>query len=194
LDIDERAVRDDLPDLVRLFLATGERTGEALGAHWPDFDETTKVLNMAGNVIRAVARGRIVNRGKTVNSERPIPLPDWCVHMLVERRLTATNLDGPIFPSTTGTIREAVNVRNRAWRPFTQRTGYEWVTFRTFRKTVATLLDEAGLTARQIADILGHARPSMTQDVYMGRRAISRAGADALDATIARSHKCGIRS
>jgi len=48
------------------------------------------------------------------------------------------------------------------------------VTFRTFRKTVATLLDEAGLTARQIADVLGHAHPSMTQDVYMGRGAVSR--------------------
>jgi integrase len=39
------------------------------------------------------------------------------------------------------------------------------VTFHTFRKTVATLLDDAGLTARQVADILGHANPSMTQDV-----------------------------
>jgi hypothetical protein len=28
--------------------------------------------------------------------------------------------------------------------------------------------DEAGLSARQIADHLGHARPSVTQDVYMG--------------------------
>lgn len=56
--------------------------------------------------------------------------------------------------------------------------------FRTFRRTVATLLDEAGLTARQIADLLGHSRPSMTQDVYMGRRSPGRAAADALGAVI----------
>jgi hypothetical protein len=31
-----------------------------------------------------------------------------------------------------------------------------------------------------IADILGRTRPSMTQDVYMGRHAVSRDGADAL--------------
>jgi transposase len=86
-------------------------------------------------------------------------------------------VSGPVFPSSTGTIREASNVRNRAWKPFKERAGYEWVTFRTFRKTVATLLDAAGLTARQIADILGHAHPSMTQDVYMGRGAVSRDGA-----------------
>ena len=37
------------------------------------------------------------------------------------------------------------------------------------RKTVATRLDEAGLSARQIADHLSHNRPSLTQDVYLGR-------------------------
>lgn len=180
LDADEQAVRDDLPDLVRFFLGTGERTGEAVGAHWPDLDAESKLINMSGNVIRARGRGRIVNSGKTENAARPIPLADWCMTMLLDRRRLATNLDGPIFPSTTGTVREATNIRNRAWKPFTRRAGYEWVTFRTFRRTVATLLDGAGLTARQIADILGHARPSMTQDVYMGRRAPSRASADAL--------------
>ncbi|MFC0439683.1 plasmid pRiA4b ORF-3 family protein [Kutzneria buriramensis] len=35
--------------------------------------------------------------------------------------------------------------------------------------TAATLPDDAGLTARQVVDILGHARPSMTQDVHTGR-------------------------
>lgn len=181
LDLDERAMADDLPDLARFFLATGERTGEALNAGWSNFDQDAKVIQMAGNVIRARGRGKIVNSGKTENSTRPIPLADWCVAMLVERRGSAVDPNGLIFPSSVGTPREASNVRNRAWRPFLRRAGYEWVTFRTLRKTVATLLDDAGLTARQIADVLGHSRPSMTQDVYMGRRNPSRAGAEALD-------------
>jgi integrase len=46
-----------------------------------------------------------------------------------------------------------------------------WVTSHNFRKTTATLLDEAGQSARQVADQLGQSRPSMTQDVYMARRA-----------------------
>ena len=50
---------------------------------------------------------------------------------------------------------------------------FSWVTSHTFRKTVATRLDEAHLTARQIADQLGHAHPSLTQDVYMGRRVVT---------------------
>lgn len=184
LDADEEARRADLPDLVRFFLGTGERTGEALGAHWSDYDKVRKKIDMVGNVIRAKGKGKILNRGKTENSARGIPLTDWCCTMLDNRMVTATNLDGPIFPSTTGTIREASNIRNRHWNPFLKRAGYEWMTFRSLRKTVATLLDEAGLNARQIADILGHARLSMTQDVYMGRGAPTRAGADALDGLV----------
>jgi integrase len=60
-------------------------------------------------------------------------------------------------------------------------TDYEWVTPHTFRKTVATLLDSKGATARMIADQLGHSRVSMTQDVYMGRRAVAPELAAALE-------------
>jgi integrase len=42
-------------------------------------------------------------------------------------------------------------------------------------------LDEAGQSARVIADVLGHAKPSMTQDVYMGRRVVSAEAAQILD-------------
>ncbi len=49
-----------------------------------------------------------------------------------------------------------------------------------FRTTVATRLDEAGLSAQQIADHLGHTRPSLTQHVYLGRGATSPEAAAAL--------------
>lgn len=51
-------------------------------------------------------------------------------------------------------------------------TAFEWVVPHTYRKTVATWMDAEGLSARTIADQLGHSRISMTQDVYMGRRAV----------------------
>jgi integrase len=47
---------------------------------------------------------------------------------------------------------------------------WSWVTSHTFHKTVATRLDEAGLTLRQVADPWSHANPSMTLDVYFGRQ------------------------
>ena len=55
-----------------------------------------------------------------------------------------------------------------------------WITSHTFRKTAATILDD-GQSARQIADQLGHSRPSMTQDVYIGRKAQNPGAAEALD-------------
>jgi hypothetical protein len=45
---------------------------------------------------------------------------------------------------------------------------------------VTTRLDEAGLSAGQITDHLEHNRPSLTQDVYMGRGLPSPAAAAAL--------------
>ena len=50
-----------------------------------------------------------------------------------------------------------------------------------FRKTAATQLDEAGLSAGQIADQLGHSKVSMTQNYYLGRRAIGTEVAEALN-------------
>jgi integrase len=45
----------------------------------------------------------------------------------------------------------------------------------------STAAEAAGQTARQIADQLGHARPSLTQDVYLGRKAKNPAAAEALE-------------
>jgi hypothetical protein len=84
--------------------------------------------------------------------------------------------------------RVKVVVNNRHFIPFRERAGYPWV---TFRKTLATLLDEAGLTARQIADILGHAHPSMTQNTYLGRGPVPDVGARALEGIGAVSGKTG---
>jgi integrase len=55
------------------------------------------------------------------------------------------------------------------------------VTSHVFRKMAGTVLDEAKLSARQIADQLGHSKPSMTQDVYMGRGNLSPEAAAALE-------------
>ncbi|WP_130388720.1 helix-turn-helix domain-containing protein [Kribbella sp. VKM Ac-2569] len=56
-----------------------------------------------------------------------------------------------------------------------------WIRSHTFRKTTATALDRRGQSARQIADHLGQAQVSITQDVYMGRRIHNPSAATALD-------------
>ena len=84
-----------------------------------------------------------------------------------------------IFPSPTGSAPGSAQ-HEQPPAPALDRAGFDWVSSHVFRKTVATRLDEAGLSARQIADHLGHNRPSLTQDVYMGRGLASPEAATAL--------------
>lgn len=58
---------------------------------------------------------------------------------------------------------------------------FAWVTSHTFRKTALSRLYDAGLTDREVSDFAGHAQVSMTQDVYAGRKVVSRRAAAALD-------------
>ena len=58
------------------------------------------------------------------------------------------------------------------------------MTSHSFRKTVATLIDDEGLSARIGADQLGHAKVSMTQDKYMSRGRVHTQVAELLDRTI----------
>ena len=73
-----------------------------------------------------------------------------------------------IFPSTVGTPRDP-DVFNGQWRKVRDEVGVPDVSSHSFRKTVATLIDDEGLSARIGADHLGHSRVSMTQDTYMAR-------------------------
>ncbi len=54
----------------------------------------------------------------------------------------------------------------------------------TLRKTVATFLDDADVSARKISDQLGHAKVSMTQDRYLGRKLTDRQTAQVLEELI----------
>ena len=57
----------------------------------------------------------------------------------------------------------------RAMRKLLEEAGFPWARSHTFRKTVATKLDKAGLTAREIANHLGHSDIGSTM-IYMDRR------------------------
>jgi len=71
----------------------------------------------------------------------------------------------------------------KEFRSVREGSDFDWVKTHTFRKTVATLLDESGASARMIADQLGHSRVSMTQDVYLRRRAGNAGNLAALEAS-----------
>ena len=179
LAADPVAVRKDLPDLTRWMLATGVRIGEALAVSWNEIDLDTGTVAIEWNLIRIRGEGlRRVPRVKTDSGERTLPLPDFALDMLHRRAQTHTT--GPLFPDSVGGWRDPSNTR-RDLRTARGTQGFAWVTSHVFRKTCATILDDAGRSARAIADQLGHSRPSITQDIYLGRKTLDRANARALD-------------
>ena len=175
------AVRRDLPELSRFMLATGVRLGEALGVRWSDVDMARGVVSIERTVFRVRGKGLVASKPKSRTSLRVLVLPPWCLSLLRTRRVRLGAFDGPLFPDARGGYRDRNNV-SAAFRQVREGTAFDWVRPHTFRKTVATILDSSGASARLIADQLGHARISMTQDVYMGRRAVGSEAAAALEA------------
>ncbi len=88
--------------------------------------------------------------------------------------------DGPVFPARLGGFRDPSNTQ-ADMREALDRAGFEWATSHVFRKTVATFMDIAGLSARATADQLGRANVSTTQDVYMGRKVAANGADQALE-------------
>ena len=103
--------------------------------------------------------------------DRTLPLPPFAVDMLRDVN-PGSDRRWPLFPDSVGGWRDPSNT-SRDLRTAPGRAGFTWVTSHVFRKTCATILDEAGPVRPRLADQLGHARPSMTQDVYMGRKIAS---------------------
>lgn len=180
LRADKKAKRWELADLSVFMLGTGVRIGEALAVEWRNVDLDAQAVEIEATIIRVKGVGLIRHVTKSAAGERPLWLPDFVVDMLRERAAVLGDPAGPVFPSSVGTWRDPSNMA-RVLREARDAAGFDWLTSHNFRKTTATILDDAGLSARQIADQLGHARPSMTQDVYMARKQANSAAADALD-------------
>ena len=165
---DTKAVGRDVPMLVDFMLATGMRIGEVLAIVWDALDLDAATVEIRGTVVRKRGTGLIIQpKPKTKSGWRTLHLPPWLVALL-RARVRVDNEWDVVFPSQQGKLRERSNT-NADLRDALDPLGFEWVTSHNFRKTAATLLNDGGLTVREIADQLGHKRISVTQDSYFGR-------------------------
>jgi integrase len=171
LTYDDKAISRDLLDFADMMLATGQRIGETAAVVWDALDLDAATVEIRGTVIRIKGKGLVIKPApKSEAGYRTLVLPSWCVAMLTRRRdARGGNRDDPVFPAVMGGLRDPSNTQADLREAF-DLAGYDWLTSHTFRKTVATLMDEAGLSARAAADQLGHANPSLTQDAYYGRK------------------------
>ncbi|WP_407689747.1 site-specific integrase [Mycobacterium sp. HUMS_1102779] len=153
--------KHDLVDPITLLIATGLRRSELLGLRWLDFDAKASMLAITGKVIRVPGEGLLrVDETKSAAGRRTIPLPKFAVDVLDKRRhLPYLGEQVVVFPSTAGTLRDPNNF-SKEWRTAREELGVAEVTTHSFRKTVATLIDDEGLSG---ADRRRSSRPQPRQ-------------------------------
>ncbi|GAA1826557.1 tyrosine-type recombinase/integrase [Microlunatus capsulatus] len=101
-------------------------------------------------------------------------LTSWAIAMFRRRHQAAKpSTDAETFVAfpapVAGGLRDPDNTLQMMRESF-RAAGFDGLTSHQFRKTVGTLMDGAGLSARAAADQLGHSKTSLTADVYMGRK------------------------
>lgn len=164
---DEYLAEKDTIELIEFMLSSGWRVAEtcALDITSIDFDAGTASVEAIN--VRVKGKG-IVRQpfAKTDKSRRTTPLPGATIELLKRRYDRLGAFTTLIFPTPLMQPRDPSNTQ-REIRERRDSLGYPELSTHSFRKTAATVLDSAGLSATEIADYLGHENPSMTQDVYM---------------------------
>ncbi|WP_309065341.1 site-specific integrase [Microbacterium sp.] len=160
----------DLADLVEFIAGTGVRISEAISL------DGTDVMIIAPGGVPRIGAVVTVRKSKTDAGVRRLTVPPSVAVMLAGRALGA----GPLFPTPLGKRRDRTNT-SADWQDARERLGLSDYTFHSFRKTVATALDQAGLSARDIAEYLGHTDPHVTMRTYMSKTVGGSRAADALD-------------
>ncbi len=142
----------DVADLVHFLFGTGARISEALHAvRWTDVDLTGRTVRIRGT--------------KTQAADRTVAISTELAERLAARKQACGDL-GLVFgvtryPSKAGQPRDQNNVQ-RAIRNALREAGFNWAATHTFRRTVATWMDDGGAPLAEIAAQLGHANTSVT--------------------------------
>jgi integrase len=163
----------------RLMLATvlytGLRISELLGLIWDDIDFTAGVIHVRAQLSRA-HRGAPARRvaPKTPASVRDVPLVAQLARLLSVHREQSRFARGGdwVFATARGTPYGHRNVSRRALGRAAQLAGLNddgWppLRFHDLRHTFAShLIIDLGLDPAQVSRILGHARITITLDIY----------------------------
>lgn len=148
--------------LIYLFVYTGCRRGEIAGLRWEDVDFNNKTIHICNNVLYTPEDGVYEDTPKTKNSNRLIVVPDTLIELLKELRNEVSEAkyilsnDKPIHPDSISTY--LTRFSNKYELPH--------ISSHAFRHTMASLLYSEGLDPVSISSRLGHARVSITSDIY----------------------------
>jgi integrase len=157
--------RYDYTPFLTTAVKAGLRLGEGLALDWPDCE----LVKGAGalNVRRQWTRLHELAPPKA-GSRRRVPISDELVRMLLELKMAAADKSGPVFASKTGSRLTHRNVERRGFDAAAEDARIEGVTLHDLRHAYGSRLASRGLSARQIADAMGHKKTSTTE-IYIQR-------------------------
>lgn len=185
IENDQRMRDSDLVDLFKVMAGTGFRMGEVCGLKWSAVDFEHGNIRVERQAKYLKGKGAVIQEfTKTHASARTITAPEAVMHVLCERAKHAPGNDFDlVFPSSRAGVLDPNNAE-RALRERRDDLGFPGVTSHSLRKCVATMLDAQDMSPRDIADYLGHSKPSMTMDVYMQRSRSTSESAKKLDSLL----------
>lgn len=162
--------------LAMLALFAGLRLGEALALRWSRVDLDARVIRVREALESTKAHGTRFKAPKSTAGRRDISLPDILVDVLRDHRKAALEMrmrlgagklpdDALLFASTDGEPLQLSSVSSD-WGGFAERIGMPEITFHSLRHSHASMLIHEGVDIVTISKRLGHAKPSVTLEVY----------------------------
>ena len=147
-------------------LYTGLRIGELLSLTWSDIDFKKKILIVNKTCMDSWKNGKyvkILDKPKTENSNRIIPLSKSILEILKEIKKASTN--DFIVPASS---KYGVGVRSyqRTFDNLLKKLKIEHKGFHSLRHTFATRAIECGMNVKCLSEILGHKNPTITLKRY----------------------------
>jgi integrase len=171
----EAACGDRLEALYVLAINTGMRQGELLALKWEDVDLERSVLRVRRTISRR-DNAYVLDEPKTKKSRRTIRLTAGAATALevhisrqlegMERMGSLYQPGGLVFATTTGTIINPSNLRNRLFKPLLKHAKLRPIRFHDLRHTCATLLLSKDVNPKVVSEMLGHSSVSITLDIY----------------------------
>lgn len=142
-------------------LCSGLRRGEVMALTWEDIDFDRKIINVTKSVAWHGNTPHL-KEPKTEKGKRKVILLDCLASVLKPFKKQKTDL---IFPDKNGELYKNSNL-TRLWNKYQSETGLTDVTPHMIRHGYSTLLYNAGLQAKDMQDLMGHAQFSTTMDIY----------------------------
>ena len=161
--------------LCYLAVSTGMREGELLGLRWDDVNLEQGILNVRFSLKRLPSGVLALKQPKTKTSIRAIKLGRQTIDILQLQKIR-NSMDAEkagklwkeqkfVFPSTVGTPMDPTNLI-KAFRKLLRKADLPRIRFHDLRHTAASLMLNNGVDVLVASHRLGHARPSITLDVY----------------------------